>query len=58
MLKAQSKIQILPTLNSTYFYSGEQIQEVEVLDKREHYRKILLNNGKIGWVKNEDLAKN
>ncbi|WP_291951752.1 hypothetical protein [Campylobacter sp.] len=57
-LKAQSKIQILPTLNSTYFYSGEQIQEVEVLDKREHYRKILLNNGKIGWVKNEDLAKN
>ncbi|MCR6573191.1 hypothetical protein [Campylobacter insulaenigrae] len=57
-LKAQSKIQILPTSNSTYFYSGEQDQEVEVLDKRENYRKILFKNGKIGWVKNEDLAKN
>ncbi|HEC1762710.1 hypothetical protein L8V93_00630 [Campylobacter lari] len=57
-LKAHSKIQILPTLNSTHFYSGENIQEVEVLGAREAYRKILLKNGKIGWVKHEDLAKN
>lgn len=57
-LKAHSQIQILPTKNSTYFYSEEYEQEVEVLGTRENYKKILLNNGKIGWVKDEDLAKN
>ncbi|MBF7069330.1 SH3 domain-containing protein [Campylobacter volucris] len=57
-LKAQSQIQILPTKNSTSFSSGEHEQEVEVLGVRENYKKILLNNGKIGWVKDEDLAKN
>ncbi|HEC1753080.1 SH3 domain-containing protein [Campylobacter sp. RKI_CA19_01128] len=57
ILKAESKVQILPTLNSTHFYSGKYNQEVEVLDSRDEYKKILFNNGKIGWVKSEDLSK-
>ncbi|AJC84599.1 SH3 domain-containing protein [Campylobacter peloridis] len=57
ILKAESKVQILPTLNSTHFYSGKYQQEVEVLDSRDDYKKILFNNGKIGWVKSEDLSK-
>ncbi|QOR01872.1 SH3 domain-containing protein [Campylobacter sp. 2014D-0216] len=57
VLQAESKVQLLPTLNSTHFYSGKYNQEVEVLDSRNEYRKILFKNGKIGWVKSENLSK-
>lgn len=58
ILKAESRVQILPTSNSTHFYSGKYQQEVEVLGSRENYKKILFNNGKIGWVMKDDLQKN
>ncbi|AJC86298.1 hypothetical protein [Campylobacter sp. RM16704] len=57
VLKADSKIQILPTQNSTHFNSGKYQQEVEVVGSRNDYKKILFTNGKIGWVKSENLSK-
>ncbi|WP_176300997.1 hypothetical protein [Campylobacter armoricus] len=57
ILKADSNIQILPTQNSTHFSSGNYQQEVEVIGSRDNYKKILFINGKIGWVKSENLSK-
>ena len=58
LLKANSKAQLLPTSQSTYFYTSQANEEVEVLDKRKDYIKVLLSSGKIGWVKSEALQKN
>lgn len=58
ILKAGSKVKILPTTPSTYFYTANSNEEVEILNQRENYIKILLKNGKIGWVSRENLQKN
>lgn len=58
ILKANSKAQILPTQQSTYFYSNTKAENVEILGKRLNYVKVLFQNGKIGWVQSEDLQKN
>lgn len=57
-LKANSRVKILPTTQSTFFYTSQKDEEVEILGKRENYLKILLSDGKIGWVSNENLQKN
>ena len=49
-LKRGSPIKILPTKNSTIFYTTPKVLNVEVLETKEHYKKILLNNKKVGWV--------
>ncbi len=51
----QSKIQILPTKKSTVFYTTDRTIYVKKLDRRENYIKVLLPNGKIGWL---DDSKN
>jgi len=48
-LKPGTKVQILPTPNSTVFYIIKKEQKVEILNKRGNYVKIKINN-KIGWV--------
>ncbi len=58
ILKAGSRAKILPTEPSTYFYTADSNEEVEVLGKRLNYVKVLFKNGKIGWVQNSDLQKN
>ena len=58
ILKAGTKVKILPTTPSTYFYTANSNEEVEILNQRENYIKILLENGKIGWVNRENLQKN
>lgn len=58
ILKANSRAKILPTSQSTYFYTNEKDEEVEILGKRKEWVKILLSNGKIGWVSDENLQKN
>ena len=58
ILKANSRAKILPTTQSTYFYTSEKDEEVEILGKRKEWVKVLLQNGKIGWVQNENLQKN
>ncbi len=55
VLKANSKAQLLPTTQSTHFYTSETDEEVEILGRRDDYVKVLFSSGKIGWVKNEAL---
>lgn len=58
ILKANSNVQILPTKNSSVFYITQKSEVVRVLAKRDEFKKIMTNDGKIGWVKDENLAKN
>ncbi len=54
-LKKGAKVTILPTRNSTIFYTAPKSMRVKVLNRVDPYYKILLPNNKIGWVKNEDI---
>ncbi len=47
----------LPTEPSTYFYTANADEKVEVLGKRQNYIKVLFSDGKIGWVNKDDLQK-
>ena len=58
LLKTNTRVKILPTEPSTYFYTTNTEEEVEILGKRENYIKVLFKNGKIGWVNDTDLLKN
>ena len=49
VLKPGTKVQILPTKNSTVFYIVKKTQKAEILNKRKNYVKIKIHN-KIGWV--------
>lgn len=57
-IKANTSAKLLPTENSTYFYTSSQEEEVDVLTSRQNYKKVLFKNGKIGWVDEKDLQKN
>ena len=50
-----SQIKILPTQKSTIFYTTNRTLYVQKLDTKNDYIKILLPNGKIGWI---DDSKN
>ena len=54
-LKEGAKVTILPTRNSTIFYTAPKSMRVKVLNRVDPYYKVLLPNNKIGWVKNEDI---
>ncbi len=54
-IKKNTQIKILPTENSTVFFTTDRDLSVKVLNKRKEYLKVLLPNNKIGWVKNEDV---
>ena len=54
ILIKNSKVRILPTQNSTVFYSPTTNTKVQILKKSQNYTKIKIDN-KIGWVKNENL---
>ncbi len=45
-----TKIRILPTYNSTIFYITDRKIVAEKLNSTKKYIKILLPNGKIGWI--------
>jgi len=49
ILKPGTKVQILPTQNSTVFYIVKKTQKAKILNKRGNYIKIKINN-KIGWI--------
>jgi hypothetical protein len=57
-ISANTKIQILPTENSTVFYVTPRVLYVQKLMTRENYIKVILSNGKIGWVKEKNVLKN
>ncbi|WP_107691201.1 SH3 domain-containing protein [Campylobacter concisus] len=58
ILKPDISVSILPTKNSTIFYTSRKNENVEILDTKGDYSKILFADGKIGWVKKDDLVKN
>ena len=59
VLKKDSFVYILPTKNSTIFFKAQKSEEVEVLERRENFIKILGVQTKfVGWIKEESLEKN
>ena len=57
VLKPDISVSILPTKNSTIFYTSRKNENVEILDTKGDYSKILFTDGKIGWVKKDNLVK-
>ncbi|MDO5045929.1 SH3 domain-containing protein [Campylobacter sp.] len=57
ILKENVNVKILPTQNSTVFYTTKEQQKVEILGERESYKKVIMQDGKIGWVFKNDLFK-
>ncbi len=55
VVKKETKVRILPTENSTIFYTPQKDVKVKVLNKRGEYIKVMFPDNKIGWVKDEDL---
>ncbi|WP_169777057.1 SH3 domain-containing protein [Campylobacter mucosalis] len=58
ILKANVSVKILPTERSTIFYTSIAKENIEILNERADYVKILFSDGKIGWVKKDDIIKN
>lgn len=58
VLKPDISVSILPTKNSTIFYTSRKNENVEILNTKGDYSKILFADGKIGWVKKDNLVKN
>jgi len=58
-VKKDSLVYILPTKNSTVFFRADNDMKVEILRKKEHFIKVLcIENGFIGWIKEESFEKN
>jgi len=59
MVKKDSFVYILPTKNSTIFFKADKEEKVEVLQKKNGFIKVLgVDNGFIGWIKEENFGKN
>ncbi|MDQ1339317.1 MAG: hypothetical protein QG567_469 [Campylobacterota bacterium] len=58
MIKNKTNIYLLPTENSSVFYTTSSTLEAEVIKKESEYYKVLLPDDKIGWVKESDIVKN
>lgn len=59
IVKKDSYIYILPTKNSTIFFQLKNEEEVEVLNTKKEFIKVMgIKNKFIGWIKEENLGKN
>lgn len=59
IVKKDSFVYILPTKNSTIFFKLEDNQNVEVLNTKKGFIKVMgIDNKFIGWVKEENFGKN
>ncbi|MBE0491981.1 MAG: hypothetical protein IBX44_07000 [Sulfurospirillum sp.] len=56
-LAPKTQVRILPTQNSTVFYTLDRAMYGEKLAKRKNYIKIILPNGKIGWIKEKNVLQ-
>ena len=54
-LLPNAEVKILPTFNSTVIIRQETPLSVEILDKRNGFYKIVTNDGRIGWVRREEV---
>lgn len=59
IVKSDSFVYILPTKNSTIFFKVDKEESVEVLQRKNGFIKVLgINNGFIGWIKEESFGTN
>ncbi len=59
VVRKDTNVYILPTKNSTIFFRVENNQNVEILDRKNGFIKVLgLDNEFIGWIKEESLGTN
>jgi hypothetical protein len=59
IVKKDSNVYILPTKNSTIFFKLENNQNIEVLDKKNGFIKVLgIDSEFIGWIKEESFGTN
>ena len=59
IVKKDSFVYILPTKNSTIFFKLENDQQVEILEKKNGFIKILGKESDfIGWIKEESFGTN
>lgn len=56
-VKADAKVYLLPTKNSSIFFTTTAPIATEMIKKRDGYYKIMLPDDKIGWVKEDDVYK-
>ena len=54
-LKPNAEIRIQPTFNSTIILQTKDVIEVKILADRHGYYKVLLEDERIGWVKEDDI---
>ncbi len=57
VLEKNVNLKILPTKNSTIFYTTTEATKADILLEKDGYIKVLLENKKIGWI-DENLTKN
>src|SRR5574344_222042 len=58
-IQTDSFVYILPTKNSTVFFKADKELEVEVLEKKGQFIKVLgVEDGFIGWIKEDSFEKN
>jgi len=57
-LKVGSSVFVLPTTNSFAYDELENTTKVKVILKQKQWSKVLIDDEKIGWVKNEDIKNN
>lgn len=55
MILKDTYLTILPTKNSTIIAKIPQNSQVEILNSHSHYYKIITHDGKIGWVKKDEV---
>ena len=59
IVKKDSFVYILPTKNSTIFFKLQSDQDVEILDKKNGFIKVLGRDSDfIGWIKEDGLGTN
>ena len=52
-----TQVKILPIKNSTIFYISKERENVKIFDEKADFVKIMLSDGKIGWVKKESIER-
>lgn len=57
-IKADAKVHLLPMKHATIFKKSSIVEHLQKLGKVGEYNKVLLTNGNIGWIKNEDICEN
>ena len=55
IINKDTKVYILPTKSSTVYKIVDKRSEVEVLQKKKGFIKILFTNKNIGWIRESDV---